>query len=329
MNNYKTKFVTKVYENVLSKKNSHIWALLRKILIKFWHDPECYLPIHGHMLYLPLSHALPQYLATLPLYDSLLRRLGTYMRQKDGYICAVDVGANIGDTIAAFFYNNYPQDMYLGVEPNPHFIKYLIRNWGNQEQVKILPYFCTADQKSTQKYRIVEYNGTAEILQSDSGILLDSRTLTQIIAEQPDFEKCNVIKIDTDGYDFDVISGAHNIIAKNHPAVIFECAPLDNENFVENCISILNFFANNGYSSFLGYDNIGNFLGRYSLTDLPTIKNLLFYQVTSRLFFIDMLVLNDKDTERFEMSEIDFFISKVKEPKMQLALNYIKHRYVR
>ena len=247
MNDYKIKLVSKVYKNVLLGKNLRIWTLLRKGLIKFWNDPECFLPIHGHMLYLPLSHTIPQYLATFPLYDSLLRRLGIYLRQKDGYVCGIDVGANIGDTIAAFFDNNYPQDMYLGIEPNPHFREYLFRNWGNKKQVKILPYFCTASQQSIQKHQIVEYNGTAEILRSDSGSLLDSRTLMQIIADQPDFEKCNVIKIDTDGYDFDVIRGASEFIRQKHPAVVLECAPMSNSNFVQDCITTLDYFASAGY----------------------------------------------------------------------------------
>lgn len=323
MNDYKIKLVSKIYKNVLSPKKSRIWGLLRKGLIKFWHDPECFLSIHRHMLYLPLSHALPQYLATLPLYDSLLRRLGTFLRQKNGYICVIDVGANIGDTIAAFFENNSPQDNYLGIEPNPHFRKYLFRNWGNQKQVKILPYFCTANQRSTQKYQIVEYKGTAEILQSDSGNLLDSKTLTQIIAEQPDFKKCNVIKIDTDGYDFDVIRGASEFIQQDHPAVFFECAPMSNADFVQDCITILDYFASVGYKSFFAYDNFGHLIGKFSLSELHIFKKILTFQLTSRLFFIDILVMMEEDAIPFGKYELEYHISVVADSQMRSALSWV------
>lgn len=324
MNYLSVLIATTVNKKYISSGKKRYWLNFKNFLIHFFDDPACKLDIHGKSLYIPLSHALPIYLNDYPLYDRLPQRLGTYLRKTYGAVHLIDVGANIGDTLAAFGNDSTSNDTFLAIEPYEKFGRYLQLNWRNNPNVKILSYICTGLEQSTNKYRIEEKNGTAQIVKNNKGLVLSERTLDQIIDENPEFENCNILKIDTDGYDFEVISGAENLIRRNLPAVLFECESSENENFLEDCANTLRFFSTAGYSTLLVYDNIGNFLGKYYLTELHAINNLLFYQVTTKMFYVDMLIMNNNDIELFSKSEIDFFISRVKQHEIQLALDYYK-----
>lgn len=101
---------------------------IRLLIVKLFNDPVCDLPIHGINMKINLSHSLPAYLNQFQFYDSLPTRLGNFVREKNGMLKCVDVGANIGDTIAAFKKIN--QDKFVAVEPNPKFRRILEQNWG-------------------------------------------------------------------------------------------------------------------------------------------------------------------------------------------------------
>ncbi len=121
----------------------------------------------------------------------------------------------------------------------------------------------------------------------------------------------NVLKIDTDGNDFEVIAGSKRLLLRNLPVVLFECEPFENTNYVEDCLSALNFFKEIGYNYFLLYNNFGNLMGRYSLSDLSPFKNLLFFQLTSNFYYFDILVMKDEDVFQFYKEEIDYFADKI------------------
>src|SRR6185369_13661457 len=98
------KIATFVYKQYLSTRGCAkiFWGGIRKQLVRLTGDPPCSMKIHGKSLELPLSHALPAYLDELAFYDTLPGRLSDYLYRKYGMLKCVDVGANIGDSVAAF-----------------------------------------------------------------------------------------------------------------------------------------------------------------------------------------------------------------------------------
>lgn len=52
----------------------------------------------------------------------------------------IDIGANIGDTIAACFAE--PTDRFLAIEPDPHFLHYLRKNCATIENCTALEVLC-------------------------------------------------------------------------------------------------------------------------------------------------------------------------------------------
>jgi FkbM family methyltransferase len=265
---------------------------------------------------LPLSHRLPMYLRRHPYYGKLPKRLGAYIRAQFGNLCCVDVGANIGDSLAAFYQKGTNKDRYLEIEPHPLFFKYLYANWGRHNNVKLINCLCSGSN-ITAKYQILEKGGTASFVKTEKGIEIESKTLDTIVNDLGKFPSVNVIKIDTDGNDFKVIAGAKELIAAYRPAVLFECQSSSNPAYVENCLETLNMFRTIGYSEFLLYDNFGYLIGKFSLADHSAFKKILFYQLVSKFYYFDILLLGHEDIESFYTSEVVYFIENMPQKWLQ------------
>ena len=73
-----------------------------------------------------------------------------------------------------------------------------------------------------------------------------------------------------------------------------------------------------GYKEFLVYDNLGNLMARYSLSDLSPFQNLLFCQLTGgNLYYFDILVMKDEDVCEFFKTEVDYFVDKMSNKSLQ------------
>ncbi len=307
---------TLVYKNFLESKGirKHIWSLVRKMLIKLFNDPTCTMPLHGRLLKLPLSHALPFNLEQHQQYDRLPGRISEYLHRKYKHLKCIDVGANIGDTVASFYKNE--ADLFLAIEPNPNYYKFLTANWNWNKNVKTLAVICSSGS-GDGTFAVQERNGTASILEADTGNRMLKQTLDQIAHVYPDFSNPTVIKIDTDGHDFEVIKGAAKLISRNLPIVLFECDTFTNANYVEECINTLNLFKQSGYNSFLLYDNYGYLMGKFFLSDLSAFQNLLFYQLTSEFTYFDILIMKEEDIAVFFKTEIQYFAEEMPDKLLQ------------
>ncbi len=309
---------TFVYQRFLGSTGfrKKFWKLARKTLIQIAYDPACRLSIHGRILQLPLSHALPEYLKAHPHYDRLPGRISDFIRQRQGAVRCIDVGANVGDSVAAFY--NSDQDLFLAIEPNPNFHKYLLANWSWNHNVTPISTIC-ASERSSGTFTIQEKSGTASVVKTAGGATMTARPLGEIVNDYPPFKQANILKIDTDGHDFEVIAGAKKLISSKQPAVLFECDAFGNDQYVEDCLGGLNFFLSSGYHFFLLYDNFGHLMGKYPLSDLSAIRNMLFFQLTSPFYYFDILVMKDADIAGFYKSEVDFFVEQMPDKSLQQA----------
>ena len=289
------------------------WSLPRKLLVKLFGDPVCSMPVHGHPLQMRLSHSLPGYLQDFPCYDRLPGRLSQFVKRKSNRLTVIDVGANIGDTIAAFY--TEASDCFLAIEPDPHFRKLLESNWGSNPNVTILSDLCSSESLQGT-YKIEEKNGTASLVPSSDGLAMRSRTLDDIIHEHSFAQSADILKVDTDGHDFKVLAGAKDFIARRRPIVLFECAPFKNRSYVQDVIRSLDDFRCAGYSCCVLYSNLGDLIGRFSLSDLSPIKNLLFFQILTDSLYYDVLLMSPEDLDLFYADEVAFFTKRVPDPTL-------------
>lgn len=272
------------------------------------------------MLYLPSSHALPTYLREYPYYDRLPKRLGQKILELNGRIIGIDVGANIGDTIAAF--QNSNSDLFLAIEPNPHFAKYLYLNWGTFDNIIISENLCSSHCGEIN-VEFKEKNGTASIQTLKGNEKVICKTLDKVIEENPIFLNANLLKVDTDGHDFEVLKGAKKLICQNQPTVLFECDLFNNDNYISEMLDVLNIFHEANYSQAIFYDNHGYLIGKFSIQDNKEIKNLLFYQSVSKLLYFDVLLINDEFIDVFYKTELEYFINEISNKKLKQDISQI------
>jgi FkbM family methyltransferase len=318
---------TVVYKQYLVSRGiaEMAWSFSRKVLIKHFNDPKCSLQIHGRRLSLPLSHQLPAIMKYCRFYDQLPHRISEYIHQHYNNLICIDVGANVGDTIASLYKSD--ADVFLAIEPNPKFCSYLRENWGWNNNITIVEEICSSVNDSGN-FIIEENRGTARIFQIESGIKRIRRTLDDIVDEYPFVSNANFIKIDTDGNDFEVLKGAKKMLSRNIPMILFECDAFENTNYVDDCIKTLLYFKDIGYNHFLLYNDHGNIMGKYPLSDLSTLKNLLFFEMTSDAFVFDILVMNDDDLFKFHKVEIEYFTDQmVNKSLKQTAISAIDLNY--
>lgn len=286
------------------QKKKKILRFLRKFFIKLFDDPEVELNIHNRILSLPLSHQLPIYLLQNPFYDSLLKRLGDFLRNTDGYIKCIDVGANIGDSIAAI--NQDIADKFIAIEAHPKFFYYLKKNWGHSSNITLIHSFCSSSLENTF-YSIQEKDGTAVIKKDKSEIAITTTTIDFIIMNDNGFNDFNLLKIDTDGNDLEVLKGAKNAIRLNLPVILFECYMFEDNNYIENCLETMSFLREIGYNKCLLYDNFGYLICKINLDNLFIFKQLLLYHAMNRFDYFDILVMKDPEIEKFHLQEIEYF----------------------
>ena len=281
-----------------------VWSWVRSALLWLRHDPVCSMSVHGRTLMMPLSHPLPDYLKRYPFYDRLPKRLCAFIRETHGALVCIDVGANIGDTVAAFYQSG--DDLYLAIEPNPKFNTLLRANWCSAPNVSVFSDLCSA-KSGAASYAIREKQGSAAFVPDSQGMALNSRTLDEIVDEFSSFRRVNVLKVDTDGYDLDVLAGAKKVIASAHPAILFECDACGDARYMERCLQTLEGFKDDGYNGFLVYDNYGYLMGRHALDDLRAFRDLLLYHLSGGIPYFDLLVMTDPDLDSFHASEKQVF----------------------
>jgi FkbM family methyltransferase len=278
------------------------WGAVREALIRWLNDPPCKMEAHGQTIWMPLSHALPTYLKQFPQYDRLPSRLAAFLRQRHGSLFCVDVGANIGDTIAAV-YGPSP-DRFLAVEPNPRYAAYLKANWGVRSNVRIED--CLLSERSdVGRFVLHEQVGTARFELCDSGKGMRMQTLDEVVTSDGDEGEPNLIKIDTDGHDFSIIRGAQRTIARCRPAVLFECGVMPPADYIRQAMEAIASFGAAGYGGILIYDNFGRLMGRYPANDSTVVRQLLLYQMTCRGYYFDILALPGEELEAFYRLELE------------------------
>lgn len=149
---------------------------------------------------------------------------------------AIDIGGNIGDTTVPMALAAGKAGIVLGFDPNPHVFKILEINAGlNKDKTNIIPLPFAITEEDGEFYY-----GSSEASFSNGGISTEkdnrhgSFTLQQKIQGinlenylQKHYaswvNKLSFIKIDTEGYDKEIIKSISPLLEKYKPVVAAEC----------------------------------------------------------------------------------------------------------
>ena len=257
-------------------------------------------------LLVPEGYALSQFQSQYRLYDRFLPELVKYI--DNGVI--VDVGANVGDTLYSIIQNC--DNEIVCFEASEYFFDFLSKNLHSlpidlKSKVRIYNYFIGTDLYKGDLQHTLE--GTAKLI-DNYDTFTDFKMLDNVISK----EKISLIKIDTDGYDFDVLSSALEIIKNDKPVLYWENYFDHNFQFesFNNIYSILNDI---GYHTFYIFDNFGNLI--LSDVDINVLRSLNMYlksmildNCTKTFYYIDILAVTVENKERIQRA-IDHYSKKI------------------
>jgi len=223
-------------------------------------------------------HTLPYYQQQHKLYDRFLPHLAKSLTGS-----VIDVGANVGATMAAMAQAN-PQLDFFCAEPQEHNYVAL------QQNKKIV------EDKLQTKVRIMKNTiGTV-------GVSLNA------VVEEFDY-KPDLIKVDVDGMDYDVLNSYK---FDQQPMLYFE-ADYQTETQLELFKKLIYDLNVRGYTKYFLFDNFGAFMGAVEHDEINHIDYLFDYiwtlkqkRSTMTIYYMDILAVTPKDALRASRSVNDY-----------------------
>jgi FkbM family methyltransferase len=153
---------------------------------------------------------------------------------KGGDLC-VDIGSNIGDLTVPMAIAAGKDGVALAFDPSPYVFKILEKNASlNKALTNIIPVQCAISQEEERFYYISSEasfsNGAiSKTKKSPHGkyvypTMIEGVNLENFIKEKysDKFEKLTFIKIDTEGYDKEIIKSIAGLILKTKPVIVAE-----------------------------------------------------------------------------------------------------------
>jgi len=249
----------------------------------------------GREIVLPLEHDLPILRKVYPQYSANVGRLCSYIRKKYPGLQMIDVGANVGDTVAIV--REHCDCAILCIEGNEYYFGLLQENLrrGRYESVRAVRAL-VATYTGELKGNLVSSSGSAHFVEDDGASVQVSR-LSDVLERFPEFRDPKFLKIDTDGFDCGILRSEVEWLALHRPAIFFEYDPFFFHQQPYDGTQIFKDLAKAGYRYGMLYDNFGDYLLSLDLQrDANQLEDLQTYYL-GRLghTYMDVLLLHQQD----------------------------------
>jgi len=216
----------------------------------------------GRRFRLPADHHLPFIVRSNPLCFMPLVHCAASL--VDSGLTVVDVGANNGDT-AALLESYLPgRCKFVCVEPNAEWLPYLRANTSGLS-AEIIHRFIGEGQLLEISSRDPGTAGSRVTEHGEQSISLD---------EICDGRKVDLIKIDTDGFEFPILRSGRAVLSRC-PALFFEWLPALWKEQGEDPAAIFDWLAGFGYKDFCFFSDGGFFYCRTTYNQPETIRSLV------------------------------------------------------
>lgn len=257
--------------------------------------------IDGINIELSKGHMLEKYQKDFCMYDRIL----PYIAQMSSGGWIVDIGANVGDTTAAMV--KHTDSSFLCIEPNDVFYTLLERNVKRIKEhcnnsIKIYQSFVS--QVSDEMYEMNVHDGTAYKVKSNGTSSVPSFTLMDCLkVNGVDVASVDVIKVDTDGYDYECILGMGDNLKNISPILFWENAFEDGgkEKAFAGYSKLGKYLKAMQYARFWIFDNFGNFLCE---CDYKVYENINDYlrrlselKTGTTFYYIDVIACKEDKVE--------------------------------
>lgn len=255
-------------------------------------DPIVATCIGKSRLRLPLSHELPLYKRKFPDYALNLGRVALHVRHKYQSMTMIDVGANVGDSLAVT--RTLSDHPVLCIEGEHRFFQFLVENTRHMPDVEVEHTFVGAAGDHIRAVR--SERGNAQVLLGPSPGPRNIATLSETLARHPRFAAAKFVKLDAEGFDCRIIRAELPLLRRNRPVLFFEYYPHACHLTGQEPLSTFSVLSQAGYSTLLIYQNVGRYFMTLALDQVHALKDLHCF-LEDLQGFCDVVAFHEDDND--------------------------------
>ncbi len=252
-----------------------------------------------------------------PEYTAQLARLARSVFEKHPAACAIDVGANVGDT-AALVRSVVAAPIYC-IEGDAAIFDLLKQNIAVMPQVSAHQCFL-GERTETLQVLTAKDGWDLTLIPVQAGGSETSKPMSLISLD--DWAKqialptsCKLLKLDIEGFDLRALRGATQLLSSHRPAILFEFNHQNLTKLGEDGLKIFPHLASLGYDRLLVYDGQGFLMLAGRVGDAATLADLDAYaRNVAGLFYYDFIVFHQTDTDLAE-----HFLARERHHRQQIA----------
>lgn len=293
-------------KDYLGKFKNLMYGFIRKSILMF-SDPLVKYKLWNYEIYIPFSHNLPVVLNSSKNYNTNLGRISNYVSEKYSKSNIIDIGANVGDTVALL--RSFNNSQLLCIEGEKPYFELLKKNTNQFTDVTCVNFFL--GEKNDEINATVKVDRGTSKLAFDNSNKLEIKTLDNILESYDEFKNSKLIKIDTDGYDFKILKGSEDLLLNSRPIIFVEFDPNLMKSNGEDVLSLFSFFTKHKYEYIIFYDNFGKYVISLNLDEKEKLFDLSnYFESSDSEKFCDICVFHMQDKDLFELTrkkELEFF----------------------
>lgn len=228
-------------------------------------------------------------------------RLAASIAKKYPGMTVIDVGANVGDTIAVV--KSAVEVPVIGVEGDDTSYQFLEKNAKQFSNVMIVKTFLGEKSQAT-KVSVEKSGWNNTIIPDETGTKqIVFKTLDEVIAESGKNDaELKLLKVDVEGFDTIVLRGATSVIQSKKPVLFFEYNRTNMIAINEDGLSTVFSFLNYGYKKIAFFDHKGTLVLATDLQNKEEVKYMHDYISSPKnlMGYYDICIFHDEDTDLAE-----------------------------
>lgn len=259
---------------------------------RVWDRPRTW-ELYGRPLTIPLSSDLPYFMDKGGHYGTNVGRLAQALAAAGAAPVAIDIGANVGDT-AHVLLAHVPGTQVLCVEADEGYYANLVANV--RDLPEVTPVLAlVSDGTETGGLSVTRTRGTGQVNRGEAvATAAPALTVPELVERHPAFARASLLKTDTDGFDFAILTGAMDWLAETRPVVFVEYDPARAEHAAgpgsPSGTATLAALAAAGYGPALVWDNCGFPHAALDVGDADAVADLDTYIRLRPDFYADLAV---------------------------------------
>ena len=275
----------------LSRGRYRFLRSIRRLRLLF-SDPIVNFSLGESRLRLPLSHEFPFYRKLFLEYALNLGRVSFYTTCKYPDSTMIDVGANVGDSVAIV--RMFSEIPILCVEGEPGFFKLLAENTKGVPDIELEHTFLGATGDNVRAIHVAR--GNAQLTLGPAPARAKICTLSETLMRHARFATAKLLKLDAEGFDCKILTTERELLRSNKPVLFFEYYPDCCRLAGQEPFPIFSLLKEIGYSTLLIYQNVGRYLMALKLDQVSSLEDLHHLLVESR-GFCDVAAFHSEDED--------------------------------